>query len=177
MAYVQPRRDEEGNITCYRLVVSNGLNWKGQQMRRYSTWTPPKPGMSEKQMEKAALAAAFKFEEALKAGYEIDKHIKFCDYAEYVLELKERTGLSPTTIERYRSMLSRIFDGIGHLKLTDIRPFHLNDFYRRLAENGVRNKGAIATAKRVVKRKVSALKWPKHKIAEEAGFSHTCTSM
>ena len=173
MAYVQPRRDAEGNITSYRLVVSNGLDWQGRQMRRYSTWSPPKPGMSEKQMEKAALAAAFKFEEAIKAGYEIDKHIKFCDYAEYVLDLKERTGLSPTTIERYRSMLPRIFDGIGHLKVGDIRPFHLNDFYKHLAENGVRNKGAIATAKRVVKRKVSALKWPKHKIAEEAGFSHT----
>ena len=62
----------------------------------------------------------------------IDKHIKFCDYAEYVLDLKERTGLSPTTIERYRSMLPRIFDGIGHLKVGDIRPFHLNDFYKHL---------------------------------------------
>ena len=52
MAYVHARRDKDGNIKNYRLVVSDGLDWKGQQRRRYSTWTPPNPNMSEKQMEK-----------------------------------------------------------------------------------------------------------------------------
>ena len=173
MAYVHARRDKEGNIKNYRLVVSDGLDWKGKQRRRYSTWTPPNPGMSEKQMEKLAMAAAIKFEEDLKAGYEIDKRKKFHEYAEYVMDLKARTGLSPTTIERYRSMLPRIYDGIGHMKLTDIRPYHLNDLYKHLAENGIRNKGAIATAKKVVNKKVAALKLPKCDIVREAGFSHT----
>ena len=68
MAYVHARRDKEGNIKNYRLVVSDGLDWKGKQRRRYSTWIPPNPGMSEKQMEKLAMAAAIKFEEDLKAG-------------------------------------------------------------------------------------------------------------
>ena len=147
MAYVQPRRDAEGNVTSYRLVVSNGLDWQGRQMRRYSTWTPPKPGMSEKQMEKAALAAAFKFEEAIKAGYEIDKHIKFCDYAEYVLDLKARNGLAPSTLDRYNSMLPRINEAIGHIKLNKIRPQHLNDFYQNLMEHGVRDDNVRAIAK------------------------------
>ena len=173
MAYIQARRDKEGNIINYRLIVSDGLDWKGQQRRRYSSWTPPNPNMSEKQMEKAALAAAFKFEEEVKAGYEIDKHKKFWEYAEYVLDLKARNGLSPTTIERYRGMLPRIYDSIGHLKLTEIRPYHLNELYKQLAENGVRNKGAIATAKKVVAKKVAALKCSKRQISEEVGFSHT----
>lgn len=173
MAYTQARRDKDGNIINYRLVVSDGLDWEGKQRRRYSSWTPPKPDMSEKQMEKLAFAAALKFEEDLKAGYEIDKHKKFCDYAKYVLDLKERTGLAPTTIERYRAMLPRIYDGIGHMKLTEIRPYHLNELYKHLAENGVRNKGAIATAKKVVKKKVSALEYSKRKICDAAGFSHT----
>ena len=149
MAFIQARRDKKGKIKSYRLVVSEGLNWKGQQRRRYSSWKPTNPNMSEKQMEKAALAAAFKFEEELKAGYETNKRHKFHTYAEYVIDLKARTGLSPTTIERYRSMLPRINDAIGHLKITDIRAHHLNDFYKQLSENGVRNKGAIATAKKV----------------------------
>ena len=54
MAYIHARRDKNGNIKNYRLVVSDGLDWKGKQRRRYSTWTPPNPGMSEKQMEKLA---------------------------------------------------------------------------------------------------------------------------
>ena len=160
MAFIQARRDKKGKIKSYRLVVSEGLNWKGQQRRRYSSWKPTNPNMSEKQMEKAALAAAFKFEEELKAGYETNKRHKFHTYAEYVIDLKARTGLSPTTIERYRSMLPRINDAIGHLKITEIRAHHLNDFYKQLSENGVRNKGAIATAKKVVKKKVEALQMP-----------------
>lgn len=82
-------------------------------------------------MEREAMAAAFKFEEAIQAGYDIDKVKSFCDYADYVLDLKERNGLAPTTIERYRAMLPRINDAIGHLKLTQIRPQHLNDFTKR----------------------------------------------
>ena len=34
MAYVHARRDKDGNIKNYRLVVSDGLDWKGQQRRR-----------------------------------------------------------------------------------------------------------------------------------------------
>ena len=173
MAFIEPRYNKNGELLHYRLNVSAGLNWKGQQIRKRTTWKPPKPDMSKKQMEKLAMAAAIKFEEEIRAGYEIDKRKKFHEYAEYVMDLKARTGLSPTTIERYRSMLPRIYDGIGHMKLTDIRPYHLNDLYKHLAENGIRNKGAIATAKKVVKKKVAALKRSKASIVKEAGFSHT----
>ena len=173
MAYIQARLNRKGELLHYRLFVSDGLDWTGRQRRRYKIWTPDKPGMSQKQMEKAALAAAIKFEEEIRAGYEVDKRKKFHEYAEYVMDLKSRTGLSPTTIERYRSMLPRIYDGIGHMKLTDIRPYHLNDLYKHLAENGIRNKGAIATAKKVVRKKVAALKLPKCAIVKEAGFSQT----
>lgn len=173
MAYIQARFNKKGELLHYRLFVSDGLDWTGRQRRRYKIWTPDKPAMSQKQMEKAALAAAIKFEEEIRAGYEVDKRKKFHEYAEYVMDLKSRTGLSPTTIERYRSMLPRIYDGIGHIKLTDIRPYHLNDLYKHLAENGIRNKGAIATAKKVVRKKVAALKLPKYAIVKEAGFSQT----
>ena len=173
MAFIEPRYNKNGELLHYRLNVSGGLNWKGQQIRKRITWKPPRPDMSKKQMDKLAMAAAIKFEEEIRAGYEIDKRKKFHEYAEYVIDLKSRTGLSPTTIERYRSMLPRIYDGIGHMKLTDIRPYQLNDLYKHLAENGIRNKGAIATAKKVVKKKVAALKRSKASIVKEAGFSHT----
>lgn len=162
-----------GHLMYNRLVVSGGLNWERKQIKRTTTWKPPRPNMNKKQMEREAMAAAFKFQESIQAGYEIDKVKRFCDYAEYVLDLKERNGLAPTTIERYRAMLPRINDAIGHLKLTQIRPQHLNDFYKTLAENGVRNLGAIAVAKKVLKKKVDSLGQSKHVIAEEAGIAHT----
>ena len=173
MASIEPRYNRAGQLMHYRLIVSGGLNREGKQIKRTTTWKPPRPNMSKKQMEREAMAAAFKFEEAIQAGYEIDKVKRFCDYADYVLDLKERNGLAPTTIERYRAMLPRINDAIGHLKLTQIRPQHLNDFYKTLSENGVRNLGAIAVAKKVLKKKVEALGQPKHVIAKESGIAHT----
>ena len=173
MASIEPRYNRAGQLMHYRLIVSGGLNWEGKQIKRTTTWKPPRPNMSKKQMEREAMAAAFKFEEAIQAGYDIDKVKRFCDYADYVLDLKERNGLAPTTIERYRAMLPRINDAIGHLKLTQIRPQHLNDFYKTLSENGVRNLGAIAVAKKVLKKKVEALGQPKHVIAKESGIAHT----
>ena len=73
MAYIQARYRKNGEFLHYRLFVSDGLDWTGKQRRRYNIWTPDKPGMSQKQIEKAALAAAIKFEEEIRAGYEIDK--------------------------------------------------------------------------------------------------------
>ena len=58
MAYIQARFNKKGELLHYRLFVSDGLDWTGRQRRRYNIWTPDKLGMSQKQMEKAALAAA-----------------------------------------------------------------------------------------------------------------------
>lgn len=157
----------------YRLVVSGGLSREERQIKRATTWKPPRLNISKQQMEWEAMAAAFKFEKSIQAGYEIDKVKRFRDYAEYVPDLKECNGLAPTTIERYRAMLPRINDAIGHLKLTQIRPQHLNGFYKTLIENGVRNLGAIAVAKKVLKKKVDSLGQSKHVIAEEASIAHT----
>ncbi|MDL2220891.1 tyrosine-type recombinase/integrase, partial [Eubacteriales bacterium OttesenSCG-928-N14] len=57
---------------------------------------------------------------------------------EYVLSLKERIGTKPRTIERYEQLLDRINPVIGHLKLVDIRPQHLNNLYILLSERGSR---------------------------------------
>lgn len=64
----------------------------------------------------------------------IDNNWTFADYAQYALELKGRTGIRPSTLERYYTILPRINQAIGHIKLTQIRPQHLNDFYKQLAE-------------------------------------------
>ena len=59
MPYIEPRRNQNGEITSYRLVVSAGLDQNGKQIRRRSLWTPPTRGMSEAQMEREATAAAY----------------------------------------------------------------------------------------------------------------------
>lgn len=90
--------------------------------------------MTEVQIRKEATAAAYHFEEQIKKGDQLDNNQPFSEYAQYVLELKERTGVKPTTIDRYVDMMPRISEHIEHLKLCDIRPQHLNALYKLLPE-------------------------------------------
>jgi len=53
------------------------------------------------------------------------------------LQQKERAGAKYRTLERYRDLLRRINPAIGHLRLNDIRPQHLNALYADLAKPGV----------------------------------------
>ena len=134
MPYFEDRRNAHGEITSYRIVVSAGMDYNGKQIRRRTIWTPPRYGMSEYQMKLEATAAAYKFEEQINQGYQLDNNQHFAQYAQYVLDLNERTGVKPTTIDRYIEMLPRINEQIGHLKLNKIRPQHLNELYKNLAE-------------------------------------------
>jgi len=101
MPSIEARYGADGEIKHYRLIVSGGLDWKGRQIKKCSTWTPPlNSDMSKKQMEREAMAAAYKFEESLKAGFVLDNTRTFAQYAEYVLQTKKDAGLAPTTYER-----------------------------------------------------------------------------
>lgn len=63
----------------------------------------------------------------------------FAEYAAYVIDLKERTGVKHSTIRLYRHLMKRIVPAIGYMKLTEIRPHHLNNFYKALMEKDVRS--------------------------------------
>ena len=78
------------------------------------------------------------FETKITQGYQIDNSMTFAEYAEYVLDLKERTGKKPRTLDRYRELMERINAAIGHKKLVELRPQHLNLFYKNLGEEGIR---------------------------------------
>jgi integrase len=94
--------------------------------------------MKEKQAEKEAERQANLFEEKCKQGVIADNRQTFEVYANYVLDLKRRNGLKDSTYNIYKGLLIRINAGIGHLKIKDIRPQHLNSFYQQLSKKGVR---------------------------------------
>lgn len=128
---------------AFKLTVTKGRDLDGKQIRHYRTWIPA-PGMTERQMEKAALRAAMDFEREIELGYQADSRQSFAEYAEYVLDLKERSGCKTRTVLSYRDLLQRINPAIGHMKLSEIRPQHLNRFYKSLASEGVRRAGTKA---------------------------------
>ena len=106
----------------------------------------------------------------------LDNRQTFAEYAAYVLELKERSGTKSKTIDRYRGLMSRINQAIGHMKLADIRPQHLNSFYKNLSEPGIRETEGIATARIDLAAWLKANKKSRAGIAKVAGVGASTVS-
>ena len=158
------------NGDTYRITVYSGYDTSGKRIRHRTLWKPA-PGMTPRQIEKAVQRAAVDFERSIEQGYSLDNKQTFAEYATYVLDLKERTGVRPTTLDRYRDLLERINTAIGHIKLSDLRPQHLNAFYKNLAEPGLRAGGGSATAKIDLAKWLKDNKKSRASIAEAAGIS------
>ena len=131
MATIEKLTNKTG--VTYRISVSSGFDTQGKRIRHRMTYKP-EPGMTPRQIEKAVQRAATDFERSIEQGFVLDNRQTFADYAAYVLELKERDGTKPKTLDRYRELMGRINQAIGHMKLADIRPQHLNSFYKNLME-------------------------------------------
>lgn len=136
MASIEKRIGKNGEIT-FRITVCAGLGSDGRKIRKRIKFVPDK-GMNEKQAEKAALKQSILYEQQIESGYELDDNRTFAEYADYVLDLKLRNGLKQSTYDRYLTMLPEINNEIGHLRLRDIRPMHLNNLYSRLMKPGSR---------------------------------------
>src|SRR5574344_326471 len=140
MANIQPRKNKDGEIISYSIRVHKGRDANGKQLKPYTlTWVVP-DGWSKSRIEKEVQAQAILFEQKCKEGTVADNKQTFEKYASYVLDLKERTGIKHRTIVRYKELLERINPAIGHIKLSDLRPQHLNAFYEQLAQDGMNKK-------------------------------------
>ena len=142
----KPRRNKDGTFS-YIIRVYHGYDNSGKKLKPYTETYRSKPGMSEKQIAKELNRIALKFEEQCKQGFQLDNRQTFAEYAEYVIQLKERSGVKHNTIYLYRKLTERINQGIGFFKLADIRPQHLNALYSQLAQSGLRENDRTAKAK------------------------------
>ena len=161
--------------TTYRITVYSGFDTQGKRIRHRQTYKPD-PGMTPRQIEKAVQRAATDFERSIEQGFVLDNRQTFAEYAAYVLELKERSGTKSKTLDRYRELMGRINQAIGHMKLADIRPQHLNSFYKNLSEPGMRETGGIATAKIDLATWLKANKKSRAGIARAAGVAASTVS-
>lgn len=173
MAHIEKIEGKRG--TTYRFIVSGGFDTNGKRITHKKTWKPPE-GMTTRQIEKAVQRAAVDFERSIEQGYVADDRQTFAEYAAYVLDLKERDGTKAKTLDRYKELMIRINQAIGHLKLADIRPQHLNSFYKNLAEPGIREGGGSATAKIDLSAWLKANKKSRTGIAEAAGVAASTVS-
>jgi len=137
MAHIQPRKNKDGKIISYAIKVFKGRDMYGKQLKPYTTTYKINPAWSEAKNLKEAQKTATLFEKQCKDGLIADNKQTFERYANYVIGSKERTGIKHRTIVRYKELLVRINAEIGHIKIADIKPQHLNTFYEKLAKDGM----------------------------------------
>ncbi|MCQ5131448.1 site-specific integrase [Butyricicoccus faecihominis] len=131
MATIEKRGDS------YRITASCGYDLTGAQVRKRMTWTP-ESGMTERQIAKELQRQAVLFEEKCTTGQVLEGNVRFADFAEQWFTDYAERQLRPTTVARYRTLMSRINAAIGHIRLDKLRPNHLMSFYKNLQQKGVR---------------------------------------
>ena len=94
--------------------------------------------MTVRQAEKEAMRIAFDFEREIDLGYQADNRQTFAGYADYVYSMMEQRGDSPHSLWRFERVIKRIAQEsrFGNMKLKDVRPQHINEYYRFLANQG-----------------------------------------
>lgn len=176
MANITPRKNKDGVITSYTIRVYHGYDGAGKRLKPYTMSYKPAPNMTARQIEKELNRQAVQFEEQCKQGYSLDHKQTFAEYAAYVIECKENGGTKHRTIERYRALLERINAGIGHIKLADLRPQHLNNFYSQLRQSGIRKGNGRALPAADLKEYLKSVGMSKTKLSELSEVSLTTLS-
>ena len=150
MANIQERRNKDGKLISYSIRVFRGRDADGKQLKPFTTTFDVSPTWKEESARKKAEAFAATFEEKCKNGLATDNRQTFQEYCEYVLKLKDKPGekgISPTTLARYRDLTKKVYPVIGHIKLKDLRPHHINELYSKIREQGKHTVKATAKPK------------------------------
>ena len=151
MANIQERRDKSGKLISYSIRVHRGRGADGRQLKPWTATFEVSPTWTEKSARKKAEAFAATFEKECREGVTSDSRLKFEEYCNYVIDLKEQRGAKHKTIVSYKDLTARIYPAIGHIKLKDIRADHLNALYTELAKPGHNKRtGAGLSAKTIL---------------------------
>lgn len=126
------------NITkrngSYLIRVSCGYDVSGKKITRSMTWKPA-PGMSAKQIEKELNRQALQFEEKCKSGLiSNNPRLILAEFVPQYLKIV-KPSISPSTYSYYeRALNTQILPVIGHLKLSSIKPVHIQELINTLSK-------------------------------------------
>lgn len=136
MANILPRKNKSGEITSYTIRVYHGYDSKGNRLKPYTMTYKPTPGMTQKQIEKEVQRQAALFEEqCLNGMIGANRHIRLADFCATYLDIKKDV-LSPRTYEAYeRTINNLIIPTLGHIKLSDLKPAHVQQFIKYMQDS------------------------------------------
>ena len=171
MANLTPRYNKGGRLISYSIRVHRGRGADGKQLKPWTATFDVEPGWSEQTARKKAEAFAATFEKQCKEGLVSDGRKRFDEYCDYVIALKEQMGAKHATIVMYRDLTKRIYPAIGHIKLRDLRPDHLNSLYIELSKPGAGKSRTWARSKIDLAAALKERGLTRAKLAELAGIN------
>lgn len=135
MANISPIK-KEGKITGYRIRVFHYTDSEGKKHFYSKNWTIPSTYKTEKAIQSALSKVVGEFETACKRGEISDNNQTLSEYCRYYIDLKD---LKPASVRFYNAMMPLIDQEIGMIKLKDLKPQHLDKFYKTLETADVKN--------------------------------------
>lgn len=143
MASIKKNYNKLGELISLRIRVSDGYSIDGRQ--RFKTMTyKVQPNMTEKQAVKAAEKAAIEFETQVHDGLAgSQRSLKLAEFVPMYLDIKQGV-LSPRIHFEYaRTLNDVIIPALGHIKLIEMRPAHVQAFVNQLQGNVRRKKNGM----------------------------------
>ena len=119
----------------YQITVSLGRDSHNKQILKTTTYKPK--AKSPKAIEKEVNRFAIEFENEILNGKAVTSNITFKDYALKWLDDYGKSNLQERQQEDYLKLLERkAFPYIGHLKLNNITPSHLQEIFNDMEKEG-----------------------------------------
>ncbi len=134
MAAITQRKNKSGEIISYTIRVYRGYDSSGNRLKPYTMTYKPDKGMTPKQVEKELNRQAVQFEEQCKNGLVgTAASLKLSDFAPiYLSSMQEK--LSPVVYRSYIRILDTlILPALGHIKLSELKPVHVQQFIKHLS--------------------------------------------
>lgn len=134
MASIEKRKDGS-----YRVIVSCGYDVNGKKIRKSKTIKLP-PNLTERQKQKELERQKILFEHDVQNKTYLDgEKLTFAEISELWIEKYAKIKYAPATLKPCLARLKdRIIPELGHLKLSKIQTYHLEEFYNKLRNNGSR---------------------------------------
>lgn len=135
MATITPRKNKNGEIISYTIRVYRGYDSNGERLKPYTMTYKPASGLTAKQIERELNRQAVQFEEKCKNGLVGSAaSLKLSDFAPVYLSAVKET-LSPVCFSAYSRVIDTIIlPALGHIKLNELKPVHVQQFVKQLAE-------------------------------------------
>lgn len=121
------------NENKFQVIVSNGYKANGKKKRRKKTFELD-PFLTKSQKKKKKEELISQFEKQVKDEYYLKGDMRFIDFSKIYMEDYAKEELSITTFKRYETLLVKINEEIGELKLSEIKPPHIKEFKKKVAK-------------------------------------------